>query len=311
MPMNSYKIESYVPEESFFGNKNKFFCRALFDNCFVIDTQNNNGVLASGKSDDPLALSMAEAAALLTLFDGENEFLSLPHSSGTLLVYPAWRQLKFALAFYFEESIEEVQKAYQNAQRYAFSALFDTKNEDEFNQQLHLETKLCALHFYMEHLFGDKRETNAVAHILMIANLVGCHLQETSVSRIDVTLDEGEMERLGAYLFCTFLTMRRYNGSVSAKTDENTANLTHVVQKYGLRIQQSVQSKVARPTEFDLPSPLAMANFAEYPHFHNYKIEEADVAIRLHIPLPQKAMLSSFGTSRVQKEIILNLFPIQ
>ena len=311
MPMNSYKIESYVPEESFFGNKNKFFCRALFDNCFVIDTQNNNGVLAAGNSEEPLALSMAEAAALLTLFDGENEFLSLPHSSGTLLVYPAWRQLKFALAFYFEESIEEVQKAYRNAQRYAFSALFDTESEDEFNQRLHLETKLCALHFYMEHLFGDKRETNVVAHVLMIANLVGCHLQETSVSRIDVTLDEGEMERLGAYLFCTFLTMRRYNGKVSAKTDENTANLTHVVQKYGLRIQQSVQSKVARPTAFDLPSPLAMANYAEHPHFHNYKIEEADGAIRLHIPLFQKAMLSSFGAQKAQKEIILNLFPIQ
>lgn len=311
MPMNSYKIESYVPEESFFGNKSKLFCRALYDNCFVIDTQNNNGVLAAGNFEEPLALSMAEAAALLTLFDGENEFLSLPHSSGTLLVYPAWRQLKFALAFYFEESLEEVQKAYQNAQRYAFSALFDIENEDGFNQRLRLKTKLCALHFYMEHLFGDKRETNAVAHILMIANLVGCHLQETSVSRIDVTLDEGEMERLGAYLFCTFLTMRRYNGKVSAQTDENTSNLTHVVQKYGLRIQQSVQSKVARPTEFDLPSPLAMANFAEHPHFHNYKIEEADGAIRLHIPLPQKAMLSSFGASRVQKEIILNLFPIQ
>ena len=309
--MRSYKIENYVPEESFFGNKSKLFCRALFDNCFVIDVSNNHQVLAAGKHEEPLALSMANAATLLTVFDNKDEFFILPHNNGTLLVYPAWRQLKFALAFYFEESVDEVQKSYQNAQRYAFSALFDTENEDACDQQLHLETKLCALRFYMEHLFGDKRETNAMAHILMIANLVGCHLQEMSISRIDVTLDEVELERLGAYLFCTFLTMRRYNGKVSAKTDENTANLTHVVQKYGLHIQQSVQPKLAKPSAFDLPSPSIMANFAEHPCFRNYKTEEKDGAIRLHIPLFQKAMLSSFGVQKAQKEIILNLFPIQ
>ena len=103
--MRNYKIESYVPENTFFGNKNKFFCRALFDNCFVIDTQNNYEVLAATKSEESFPLSMANAATLLTLFDGKNEFLILSHTKGTLLIYPAWRQLHFALAFYFEESI--------------------------------------------------------------------------------------------------------------------------------------------------------------------------------------------------------------
>ena len=309
--MRSYKIESYVPEESFFGNKSKLFCRALFDNCFVIDILNNNQVLAAGKSDEPLALSMANAATLLTLFDGKDEFFILPHNNGTLLVYPAWRQLKFALAFYFKENTDEVQKSYQNAQRYAFSALFDTENEDEFNQRLRLESKLCALRFYMEHLFGDKCETNVTAHILMIANLVGCCLQKISVPHIDVVLSEADIERLDAYLFCTFLTMRRYNGKVSAQTDENAENLIHGVQKYGFSIQQSVQQRGANATAFDLPSPAAMASFAEHPCFQKYKIEEVDSAIRLHIPLFQKALLSSFGAHKAQKKIILNFFPIQ
>lgn len=309
--MRSYKIESYVPENTFFGNKSKFFCRALFDNCFVVDVSNNNQVLAAGKSEEPIPFSMATAATLLTLFDSNNEFFILPHNNGTLILYPAWRQLKFALVFYFKESTDEVQKTYQNAERYAFSALFDTENEDEFNQRLPLETKLCALRFYMDHLFGDKRETNVTAHILMIANLAGCRLQKMSVPYIDAVLSEADIERLDAYLFCTFLTMRRYNGKVSAQTDENAENLTHGVQKYGFSIQQSVQQRGANATAFDFPSPAAMASFAEHPYFKKYKIEEVDSAIRLHIPLFQKAILSSFGAHKTQKEIILNLFPIQ
>ena len=213
--MRSYKIESYVPEETFLAGKDARFCRAAFEDCFVVDLHNGPNIITSCRGTEQIETSMADTAALLTLFDGKNEFLILPSSQGTLLVYPAWPQLELALVFLLKERAENIEKAYQNAKRYAFSSVFNTQEEREKSPFEELETKLRTLEFYMHRLFGANRETNVTAQILMIANLVGCRLHETTVSRVNVTLDEREMERLGAYLFCTFMTMRRYNGRVS------------------------------------------------------------------------------------------------
>ncbi len=310
MSMRIYKIESYVPEETFLLGKDARFCRAAFEDAFVIDIHNGTNVIASLRGNNKIDVSMSDAATLVTIFNGCREFLMLPSSRGTLLVYPAWQHLELSLAFLLKESVEEVEKAYKNAQRYAFSALFST---DETNRQLNLETKLCVLQFYMEHLFGEKRETNVAAHILMLANLLGCRLHEMAVSRVNVTLDERELEKLGAYIACTFMTMRRYNGAVSTSDtgDENTTNLTHVMQEYGLRIQQSVRQKIAKPTAFDIPGESDFASFAKHPAFADYKIEESDGTLRLHLPLRQKAVLSSFPARTAQNEITLTLFPLR
>lgn len=313
MPMRTYQIESYVPEEGFYQGKDAQFWRAAFADCFVIDLQNNFEVIASCRGTHSLDVSMADAAALLHLFKGEKEFLILPSSHGTLMVYSAWPHLSFALAFLFDESLDEVQKAYQNTQRYAFSTLFDAAEGEKINQRLNLENKLCTLVRYMDRLFGTDKPSNVPAHILMIANLVGCRLHEASVLGMRVTLDEREAQKLGAYLCCTFMTMRRYNGKVSALPEigENTARSTHVPQEYGMRIEQTVKERTKKPTPFDLPTADALASYTAHPAFAAYRIEESDGVVRLHVPLYQKAILSSINTHRVEKEIILVLFPIQ
>jgi len=310
--MRSYKIESYVPEETFLAGKDARFCRAAFEDCFVVDLHNGPNIITSCRGTEQIETSMADTAALLTLFDGKNEFLILPSSQGTLLVYPAWPQLELALVFLLKERAEDIEKAYQNAKRYAFSSVFNTQEEREKSPFEELETKLRILEFYMHRLFGANRETNVTAQILMIANLVGCRLHETTVSRVNVTLDEREMERLGAYLFCTFMTMRRYNGRVSTteETGDNTSFFTHEAQEYGIRIQQSVKEMISKSTAHDLPPKSDIATFATHPAFEGYKIEETDGAIRLHLPIKQKELLSSVLSRGREQEITLTLFPI-
>ena len=319
MSMRSYKIESYVPEESFLLGKDARFCRVAFENCFVIDITNKTSIIATNRTGKLIgeslaktcSLSMADTASLVNLFNGSSEFLMLPCSQGTLLVYPAWQRLGFALAFLLKERIETVEKAYQSASRCAFSAIFNTEEEPQNNQRMPLKTKLCVLHFYMQHLFGDERQTNLVAQILMTANLMGCRLHETSVTRITVTLDELEFERLGAYLCCAFMTMRRYSGEVSADDEEstgNTANSTHVLQEYGLRIQQSVSQRVESNSVFDLPTKDDVASFTTHPAFRNFKTEEADGIFQLHLSLRQKATLSSVSASKATTELTLVFF---
>ena len=311
--MRNFKIESYVPEEMFYQGKDARFWSAAFEDCFVIDIHNGPHIIASCKGTNTIELSFVSTANLLTLFDSNEPFI-LPCTKGTLLIYPAWRHLEFALAFLFKEDIQTVENAYQNAKRYVFSMIFDVKQEAKNSPQAELETKLCVLEFYINHLFGDKRETNAVAHILMIANLVGCRLHQMSVPRLNVTLDEREMECLIAYLFCTFMTMRRYNGKVSASSDsenaENIVKSTDVKQEYGLRIEQSVRERIAKPTEFDLPSNADFASFATHPAFCDYKTEETNGSIRLHIPLKSKALLFSVAARGAEKELTLTLFPL-
>ena len=320
--MRSYKIKSYVPEESFFNSKNSRFRNVAFENCFVVDVANRFRILSATRKEelidislsDAFSLSVADAASLLHLFELKDEFLLLPTNDGTLLAYPAWRRLGLALVFYVNESIENVEKSLKNAQRYAFSSVLPTDEESEKGSSEALENRLGILQFFMARLFGKDRQSNVMAHILMIANLVGCRLHEMSVSRVNVTLDEGEMERLGAYLFCTFMTMRRYNGKISAapddKENENAAKSTHVVQKYGLQIQQSVHERIAKPTAFDLPTEADIASFATHPAFKDYKIEESDGTLRLHVPLRQKATLSSITARGAQKEITFVFFPL-
>ena len=311
--MRSYKIESYVPEKNFYMGKDARFWCAAFEDCFVMDVHYGPHIIAScrGTSEDKLSLS--STANLLTKF-GSNEPFILPCAKGTLLVYPTWRHLEFALAFLFKESVETVEKAYQTAKRYAFSPILNTEREEEGDPQTELKNKLCILQFYMNRLFGAKREQNAVAHILMIANLVGCHLHEMSVSHIDATLDEREMERLDAYLFCTFMTMRRYNGKVSAlsdgEDDKTDGNSPHVPQEYALRIQQSVREKMTKITTFDLPAKHEMESFAKHPAFASYQITEEDGTVCLHIPLKQKALLSSIWARGALEEMTVVLFPV-
>lgn len=308
--MRSYEIESYVPEENFYQGKDARFWSAAFEDCFVVDFHNGPTIIASCRGSKSLEIPIFQTAALLT---GDKECLMLPCSRGTLLVYPAWQYLELALVFVLKESVEVVEKAYQNAKRYVFSVISDATNGKENNPQTELENKLCILQIYMNRLFGTKQESNAVAHILMIANLVGCRLYETSVSRLNVTLDKHEIERLGAYLFCVFMTMRRYNGKVSARTDNEDDKAvdfsTPAVQEYGLRIEQRVSSEFTKPTAFDLPSENDFANFAAHPAFSHYKIEEENGVIRLCLPLKQKVLLSSGPIHRARKELTLTLFP--
>ena len=310
--MRSYKIESYVPEKGFLAGKDAYFCRTAFEDCFVVDLHNTPNIIASCKGTKQIETSMADTAALLTLFDGRNEFLILPCSLGTLLIYPAWQHLEMALAFLFKEDAETIEKAYQNAKRYAFSAFFNTQMEHENSPLEKLETKIRVLDFYMRHLFGAEQETNVTAQILMIANLVGCDLHKTDVSRVNVTLDKTETEKINAYLCCVFMTMRRYNGCVSTvgETDTNPSILTHVPQEYGICVQQSVRKKVTKPSAFDLPSHAEITKFFSHPAFTDCRIEETDGTLCLHLPIKQKARLSSVCLCGTQNELVLTLFPL-
>ena len=309
--IRSYKIESYVPEKTFLAGKDARFCRAAFADCFVIDVCNKMSVIASSRASEPIPFSMADTATLLTLGEGEKEFAILPRDTGSLVVYPAWRNFGLALAFLFEENSEEVAKAYQNAQLYAFSAVFDDENKVQKTPKSRLETKLCVLDFYINRLFGDNRETNITAQILMIANLTGCNLCEMEVSHVDVPFDEQEVERLSAYLCCAFMTMRKYSGRVSTakETDPNSQFSTHVPQKYGIYIEQSVKERITNPTPFDLPTQADVASFATHPAFADYKAEESNGRFRMHIPIKRKARLSAFSACGREPEIILTIFP--
>ena len=309
--MRSYKIKSYVPEKNFLSGKDARFCRAAFADCFVIDVNNKMKVIASSCEEKKLVFSMVDVATILTLFEGKKKFRILPHPLGTLVVYPAWQYLGLALAFLFQESTEEVEKAYQNAEQYAFSNVFQPGEKRENLPVAELETKLCTLSFYMNHIFGAERQSNVTAQILMIANLMGCHLHETCVSHVTLTLDEREVERLGAYLCCTFMTMRRYNGRISTaeKNDQNTAFSTHVLQKYSICIQQSIKERLTKPSMFDLPTRADVADFATHPAFADYRIEETDGTVRMHLPIKQKSFLSSLSAQGGEQEIILTLFP--
>ena len=308
--MKKYTIQSYVPEKSLLLGKDARFCRTAFEDAFVLDVHTSPTVIASCKGNDKMELSMAQSASLLTVFKGDKEVLILPHpTGGSLLVYPTWPHLEMALAFLVKESAEEVEKSYQNAQRHAFSAVFAPDRE---HTNPSIEAKLCVLDFYMKQLFSKERQTNQAAQILMLANLIGCHLHEMSVSRVSIALDEREAQTMSAYLACTFMTLRRHNGEVAASVegDQDPAILTHVEQEYGICIQQTVKKRFEKDATREAFQTQEAAPFKSHPAFKNYQTEESDTVRHIHIPLRQKATLSSCVGIGGESEIILSLFPL-
>ena len=308
--MKKYTIQSYVPEENLLTGKDARFCRTAFEDAFVLDVHTSPTVIASCKGNDKTELSMAQAASLLTIFKGDKEVLILPHpTGGSLLVYPTWPHLEMTLAFLVKECAEEVEKAYQNAQRHAFSVVFTPDGEP---QNPSLETKLCVLNFYMKQLFPEGHQVNVAAQILMLANLLGCRLHEMSASRVNITLDEREAQTMSAYLACTFMTMRRHSGEVAASVegDQNPAILTHVEQEYGICIQQTAKKRFEKDATREAFQSQEAAPFKSHPAFKNYKTEEGDTVRHIHIPLRKKATLSSFASIGGESEILLSLFPL-
>lgn len=307
--MKKYTIQSYVPEENLLLGKDARFCRTAFEDCFVVDLHHTPNIIASCRGTKQIETSMAGTAALITLFEEKDKILILPCPHGTLLVYPAWPHLEMALAFLVKESVEEVEKAYQNAQRHAFSVIFTPEGEPT-NQSI--ETKLCVLDFYMKRLFLEGHQVNVAAQILMLANLLGCRLHEMSVSRLNVTLDEREAQTLSAYLACTFMTVRRQSGEVAASVegDKSPAILTHVEQEYGIRIQQTLKKRIEKAATRETFQTRETAPFQQHPAFQNYQIEENDTAFHIHIPLCKKATLSSFASIAGESEIVIFLFPL-
>ena len=308
--MKKYTIQSYVPEENLFHGKDARFCRTAFEDAFVLDVHEAPTIIASCKGDDKIAFSMAQSASLLNIFKGDKEVLILPYPhGGSLLVYPAWPHLEMALAFLVKESAEEVEKAHKIAQRHAFSAFLTT---EETNPNATAETKLCVLDFYMKQLFSKECQTNQAAQILMLANLLGCRLHEMSVLSVNATLDEHELERLSAYLACTFMTMRRRAGEVTAavEKEENTANNAHVLQEYGIRIQQNTRKKIKKEVTREASIAHVTQSFNTHPAFQSCQTNESDDAIHVHIPLRQKATLSSFAPFGYESEMVLTIFPL-
>ena len=129
--MRSYKIESYVPEKTFLSGKDARFCRAAFEDCFVVDLHHGINIIASCKEIGKIEASMADVANLLVPSNNQKEFVFLPSPEETLLIYPAWQRLELSLGFLLKDSVEEVEKAYKIAQRYAFS--MPTKKQKSTN----------------------------------------------------------------------------------------------------------------------------------------------------------------------------------
>ena len=314
MSMRCFQLKSYVSEKEFLEGKDAHFYQAAFANCFVVDFSATPRVIASCRPTQPIEASLRDIAASLPLLHDGNQPLILPCPDGTLLLYPAWQKLSLSLGFLLTESPENVEKAYKNAQRYAFSLTVHGLLDSQMPAEIGLEARLCILQFYINRLFGEDSNTSVMAQMLMIARLTGCKLHEVSAARVNISLDEREMESFSAYLFCVLMTMRRYNGKISAAEDaggaENDVFSTYVSREYGLRIQQSIRERLTKPTAFDLPTKADIMAFAAHPAFANYRIEQIDGAVQMRIPVRQKAMFSSVAVRSAKKELLVTLFPL-
>lgn len=318
--MRYFKIEHYVSEETFFQNKDVRTRVAAFADCFVVDIHNNarvlaaccDGTLTGCRLPDALELSTRDATALLQLYGAKREPLALACNKGTLLCFPAWRTLGLALVFLLDADLPCVLKSLENAQRYANSPLFEEAEVLSNAPVGAVERQLQTILFYTEQLFGKQRSTDAVAQILMVANLAGCRLHRVAVEQLGVLIRERELEGFLACLLCLFMTMRRFSGHISASDNAapDHALLRHVSAEYGLCIQQTALPRTRKPIAFDIPAGEDIISFLHHPAFADYTIEATESGICLTLPLGRCAAVFSLSAKAPVRAVRVMLFPV-
>ncbi len=315
------KVKSYVPENTFFEAKEAHVRRRAFSNCLVVNLVDGARIVAGLQASTPVGRSLFDvfsfsdenAKAFSGIFSDTKTPLLFPCQNGSLLAVGAWPRLQLALVFCLDEKMEIAQRAYQNAQRRAFSNEHTLGQQGCVNEEENAEKGICEILHYVRHLFGEECEKGVAAQVLMIANLMGCRLHEISATCARLRVSDWDLQRMGAYLTCVFMTLRRFGGNVGVfeeNADEKAVFSTHAPQQaYGLCIEQNTQ-RLHTEKNNARPSTELFESFATLPCFSDLEIETKEEGFTLHLPLYRGGPLGAVPFMGRARTLSFTFFPI-
>lgn len=263
------QLNAYVPESLLLDEKQERARRVCHEDLLIVDPADGFRVLVSrgrtpmqGKRLDKLFSIPAPEMQFLRnalskstrvlLMGGDSRALlvfgDLLRSSGVLLVLsPHADALAVArLLHHVGRSDFAVSPALSQVSPMPHSG------DDEVYEQL------SELFFYLDRILSTSPRFGLRTKTHLIANFAGCILDDVAVPLDALTCPTVEIERLIAFLFCAFLSLRTHDRGVSAKTDECDTP----VLRYRVEPIADADGKDACPCDFPFLSLPAFCRFA-------------------------------------------------
>ena len=284
------RVESYIPELLYFQNKHQSGTRRIREDLAVLDGAQDLCVLAGRgripRQGEPLAalcglpreelsflrraLPSSRCVALLGASGVVLLFSELLGESGMLLAVLPHAEAGDCLRAlsYIEEPITLSP---------ALSALTPTDPDEETVELLR------EIFFYTSRILNKTANVGSWTRILLLANLVGCRIDETSLPTQELPVASRDLAGLIAFLFCVLLTLRQRDGRVGALCDvpEKDRHYVYRVSFESLPDRKEKPSDVAfRHTDFP---------FLSHPAFRNISLQGSADGIQLEMILPQAA----------------------
>ncbi|MBQ2735159.1 MAG: hypothetical protein IJF33_04935 [Clostridia bacterium] len=288
-----HHVESYIPELQYFQSKQQSGARLIHEDLAVLDATKDLRVLAGrGRlmhHGEPLAslcglpreeitflhrsLPSAFCTALLSACGVVLIFGDLLKESGTLLaVVPHAEAAEVIRALaYVDEPI--VKSPALSAQ--AVSEIYTNEEVCEQIQEIF---------FYVSRILKKNANIGIWTRTLLLANLVGCRIDETTLPTQELPIANVDFAKLVAFVFCVFLVLRQKDGRVGAACESTSA--ASMPYSYQVSFEPIPDRKQQMPTplsgQVDFP-------FLSHPAFRSFSMHSTADGVFLEAILPQAA----------------------
>lgn len=320
MNKNGYiSVESYVPEISFFEEKDGAGCRACFEDCAVIDTNQNNAVVAFRGLNLPnggdyfqfLGLGERESTRIKSALSRASRVV-IPCKIGILLVFgellgatgllvtlllPPTKKFSDVPSLY-----GSVCRSFEALGRRDFVLLGELTEKSPRIEDRDTAHRLCELLYYPDSILSQKPLRDGIWTLsLRIANFAGCKLEKVGLPVRDVDCPPMEISRLVAFLLCAFLTLRQQSGTVSAEGEEAPFKNAALCYRVTLQAGKKAGSISTRSTEHNAETKNNASlekrfPFLSCPCFRSFALKTEDGEITLEATLKSTAPHAVFAT---------------
>ena len=232
------QLNAYVPESFLLDEKQECARRVCHEDLLIVDPADGFHVLVArgstpmqGKRLDKLfAIPSSEMQFLRNTLSTSTRVLLMGGNSRALLIFgDLLRSSGILLVLSPHADASAVARLFNHMGRSEFvpsPALSQVSpvphsGDDEIYEQL------TELFFYLDRILSPSPRFGLRTKTHLIANFAGCILDDVAVPLDALTCPTIESERLVAFLFCAFLSLRMHDRGASAKTDERDLPVLH------------------------------------------------------------------------------------
>lgn len=225
----SQQLKAYIPESLLTDGKQEHTLRVCREDCLIVDPADRFRILVSrgttstvGKRlDAAYNVPVSEMRFLRETLTNRNRVLMMGHDGRALLVFgDLFRASGVLVVLSPYADAFAVARLLRHTGRsdFVFSPSLSSVSAAPHTEDEEIYEQILELFFYFDRILSPARQIGLRTRTHLIANFVGCVLDDVAVPLDSLDCSTAEQDRLVAFLLCAFLSLRAHDG-VSARTE--------------------------------------------------------------------------------------------